>query len=127
MSTETMNAAVDALRDEMAAKHNDSGVGAVGEIMTAQLQARPEIAAKLLAKGKSLAGAYKALEDYARNNRGGKSCVFVPPEKAEEIILSYYGIGREKATGNREQGTEKAAPHPAAPADDFDLDALLGV
>ncbi len=100
MSTQTMNAAMDALRDEMAKRFNDPGIGAVGEIMTAQLQARPEIAAKLTAKGKSLAGAYKALEDYARNNRGGKSCVFVPPEKAVEIILGYYGVAAKDEGGD---------------------------
>ena len=86
MENKDYQAAIDKLRDEMAAAKLPA-VGAVGEIMTALLQAAPDWAGAILAKGKTLAGAYAALEKYARDNRNGNNCVFVPPETAQKVIL----------------------------------------
>ena len=73
-------AAMDRVRDEMAVATNPA-VEAVGEIMTLYLQAHPVAAEALLAEDKTLAGAYMAMEQYARKNRGGASTVCVPPAR----------------------------------------------
>ena len=129
------NAAMDKLRDEMALS-KDQALGAIGEIMTALLQAAPEWAGAILAKGKTLLGAYAALEEYARKNRGGKNCVYVPPDTAQEVICGYYGIKVEGETGGTTGGPTEATTSPAPAGhpplkgraeepDPFDLDALL--
>lgn len=41
--------------------------------------------------GKTLAGAYKKLEEYARKHKSG-SCGIVPPDKAEKIICEYFEV-----------------------------------
>lgn len=112
-------AAMDRLRDEMAATKNPA-VEAVGEIMTMHLQAHPETAAAIAAEGKTLAGAYQAMEIYARKHRAGAAAVCVPPARAEALILDYYGLKAEASPAEE-------PPRPAVPADDFDLDALLEV
>ena len=104
-------AAMDRVRDEMAVATNPA-VEAVGEIMTLYLQAHPVAAEALLAEDKILAGAYLAMEQYARKNRGGASTVCVPPARADALILDYYGLGADA----------NPAPILAAspvPADDF--------
>lgn len=131
------NAAMDKLRDEMALS-KDQALGAIGEIMTALLQAAPEWAGAILTKGKTLLGAYGALEEYARKNRGGKNCVYVPPETAQEVICGYYGIRMEGDVLKTEPDVFKTEPdvlktepdvlkaeHKAPEPDPFDLDALL--
>ena len=131
MENKDYQAAIDKLRDEMAAAKLPA-VSAVGEIMTALLQAAPDWAGAILAKGKTLAGAYAALEKYARDNRNGKDCVSVPPETAQMVICRYYGIKMDErgettssdlaALGHLPlKGKAGAAPEP----DPFDLDALL--
>lgn len=114
-------AAMDRLRDEMAATKNPA-VEAVGEIMTMHLQAHPEAAAAIAAKDKTLAGAYQAMEAYARKHRAGAAAVCVPPARAEALILDYYGLKAEASPAEA-----PARPRPAAQVDDFDLDALLEV
>lgn len=112
-----VNRAMDKIRDEMAAAKDDY-ISIIGEMMTEYLQANPSVAEAILTEGKTLAGAYGAMHEEARKNRNGRSCVCIPPEKAKEIILGYYGL-------------KPAAPVSVAPPvprdDDLDLDALLGV
>lgn len=48
-------------------------------------------AAVLIAAGeKTLYGAFKAIRDYASKHKTG-SCAYVPPEKAMELVLEYFG------------------------------------
>ncbi len=48
-------------------------------------------AAVLIAAGeKTLYGAFKAIRDYASKYKVG-SCAYVPPEKAMELVLEYFG------------------------------------
>lgn len=48
-------------------------------------------AAVLIAAGeKTLYGAFKAIRDYASKHKAG-SCAYVPPEKAMELVLEYFG------------------------------------
>lgn len=121
-----VNRAMDKIRDEMAAKANHPGVQTVGQFMTMLLQNRPETAGQILQEGKTLEGAFRDVQKYAEGHKTG-NYAFVPPDKADEIVRGYYGIGDAKA-------------EPQAPAeqyvktlitkqdkfDDLDLDALLG-
>ena len=84
------NAAMDKIRDEMA-KTKSTNVQALGEIMTALIQARPEIAGAILKDGKTLDGCWKAMEDYARKHKTGNSFA-MGPDIAENIIVEYYGM-----------------------------------
>ncbi len=102
--------AIDKIRDEMATtKTNGAAIRAVGEIMTALLEAHPDWAGAVLQKGKTLKGAYGAMEHYAREHREG-SCYYMPPETAESVICKYYGVGeegsRQEATGNSKDAGE---------------------
>ena len=48
-------------------------------------------AAVLIAAGeKTLYGAFKAIRDYASKHKTG-NCAYVPPEKAMELVLEYFG------------------------------------
>ncbi len=48
-------------------------------------------AAALIAAGeKTLYGAFEAIRDYASKHKTG-SCAYVPPEKAMELVLEYFG------------------------------------
>lgn len=90
---ETAARAMDRVRDEMAATKKDS-VRAVGEVLTAMLQASPQTwAAALLTEGRTLEFAYKALETYARDHRAGATCVYVGPTTAARVLAEYYGAG----------------------------------
>ena len=141
--------AVDKIRDEMAvAKTNRDAIGAVGEIVTALLNANPAAAEAILQEGKTLAGCYKAMEDYARKHKDG-NCYYMPPERAESVICGYFGIkpvdartagtssvsasgaatfpngGRLLGEGGETPPAQETKRQPAA--DPFDLDALMGV
>ena len=144
--------AMDKIRDEMAKKHDKPAVVSVGEVMTELLTAYPEWAAKILAKDKTLEGAYKALEDYARANRKSQSCVYLGPDRAAKVLAGYYGVTvpepgeaarasyradlRAEAAdvsihGDKGPEIEEKAPAVTLAAPDeidaFSLDALMGV
>lgn len=127
--------AVDKVRDEMAsAKKNKDAIGAVGEIVTAMLNANPAAAPEILAEGKTLKGCYKAMEDYARKHKEG-CCYCIPPEQAETVICKYFGIKARVnvlkmsadviRSGDNVSKGEANGLKPKA-ADPFDLDALIG-
>lgn len=139
--------AMDKVRDEMA-KTKNSAVETLGEWMTAWLEAHPEGGEKVLAEGKTLEGAYKAMENYARQHIRG-NVAYVSPRKAVETVAQYFEIdaeqltqivkrmmmeqlltmdlqlGEEGTAGNPERNQE-----PQADAESLtgvlDLDALLG-
>ena len=115
--------ALDKIRDEMAAKANNPGVQTMGEGLTEMLQQRPEIAAQILAKDKTVEGAFGEVRKYAQAHKTG-NFAFVPPQKAMAIVAGYFGIDAEKA--EPQAPAEKPAPVKHAEPDDLDLDALLG-
>lgn len=82
---------MDRIRDEMAREPAGSPIAAIGEYVTESIQAGHTIP-----KGKTLGGAYKAMEDWARKNRRGASCVCVPPSRAFAIVDEYFGFGEKK-------------------------------
>lgn len=106
------NKAIDKLRDEMAANTEDTALCVLGDMMCDYLRAHRS-AAQILTEGKTLQGAMKRMEEYARKNKGKNNCACVSPSKAIELTLAYYGI------------TETAAP--SAGGFDVSLDDLLGV
>ena len=104
---------MDEIRDEMAREEADSPISAIGEYVTERIQAGAAIP-----EGKTLKGAYKAMEDWARKNCKG-NCCYVPPARAFAIVDEYFGF-----SGAKPQAIAEVKPAPAA--DDLDLDALLG-
>ena len=121
----TYENAVDRLRDELARKHDHPGVQVIGEYLTGRLNADHGLADKICADGKSVEGAFNAIQAYASKNRNGKSWAYVPPEKALEIACEYYGIPAEKSDA---QTLAQKPASSAPPSDDgLDLDALLGM
>lgn len=120
--------AMDKLRDEMA-KTKSKAVGMVGEIVTLYLMADAENAAKILAEGKTLWGAYGAMKSVAQKER--RECIDC--EEAAQIFAEYYGFQKMPMEELWElaQGRKKAKPQAAAvmapDVDDLDLDALLGL
>lgn len=112
------NLAVDKIRDEMAGKPQDCNVQYIGEQLTRHIMAHPADAPKFYAEGKTIAGAMKKLEDYARQHKHGvMACI--DPDTGMRIILEYYGVMAGAA----------AKPMMAAARTmgrtDLDLDALL--
>ena len=119
----TYEEAVDRLRDEMAQRANHPGVAVIGEYLTDRLQRDHALAEKLVAKEKTLAGAFDAIREYASKHKNGSNWAYVPPEKAFAIACEYYGID---ADGEKKAAQTLAETPP--PADDgLDLDALLGM
>jgi hypothetical protein len=110
-----METAMDAIRDEMAKKPKDLNVQYVGERLTRHIMDHPADAGKFYAAGKTIEGAMKKLEDYARQHKNG-SMACVDPETGMRIILEYYGVTADAG---------EKAKRPARLADELDLDALL--
>lgn len=82
--------AMDKIRDEMA-KAKVGAVHTLGEWMTAWLEAHPEGRDRVLAEGKTLEGAYKAMETEARKKQGiGAVCM--EDREAVQIVAGYYEI-----------------------------------
>lgn len=112
-----MERAIDRIRDEMAVAAKDRNVQYVGEQLTRHIMTHRGDAPKFYAEGKTIAGAMKKLEDYARQHKNG-SMACVDPETGMRIILEYYGV--------KAGGAQTPSPKPAASiADELDLDALL--
>lgn len=117
--TEQLQKAVDKIRDEMAANSANMALQAIGEMMTAHLDACPQDADKVLAEGKTLKGAYAAMESWARKNAKNGACCVVP-KQAQKLVAEYYGVAQ-----TQEPQAIADLPKPKAATDEFDLDALL--
>ena len=62
-------------------------------------------AVELLADAaKDTEGAYKAMENFARNNKRSSSCVTLEPLEAIACVMEYYGIDKNKAHNQLEAG-----------------------
>lgn len=124
MKTDDYNRAVDKVRDEMAKEDKRPEIGAVGELMTAMLQDQPDIAGAILAKGKTLTGAFDALKAHASKHKAGQ-CYAMTDAEARKLLRDYYGINGE-APRPSQAAPAPTPPQPQTPAQDlFDLDALL--
>ena len=134
---------MDRIRDEMAREQPGSPIEAIGEYVTERLNQGASVP-----EGRTLAGAYKAIEDWARKNRSGKSCVCVPPKMAFAIVDRYFGFGEEeggqsptkpdsllegctldaalrRGEGEKPQAFAAVKPVKQEEPDSLDLDALL--
>lgn len=124
---------IDKIRDEMAKKNDHPGVTMIGEYVTERVTAGAAIP-----EGKTLEGAFAEIRKYAEKHKTG-NFAFVPPAKAYEIVDGYFGFEHQPQEDNRAdfrpQYMMSKLPAPetiepidaqAAPADDLDLDALLG-
>lgn len=125
---------IDRVRDEMAAAKNDY-IAMLGEMLTVYLNAHAEVE---IDEKKNLKGAFEALRDAARKKQKG-GCYAMPPREAFEGMMQYYGLPHADADfancmaaviGQKVPDAPDAMPAPPkptpAPADEFDLDALLG-
>lgn len=108
---------MDRIRDEMAREQPGSPIEAIGEYVTERLNQGASVP-----EGRTLAGAYKAIEDWARKNKGDKTCVCVPPKMAFAIVDRYFGFGDE---GEKPQAFAAVKPVKQEEPDSLDLDALL--
>lgn len=144
---------MDRIRDEMAGAKSPA-MRQLGELVTMLAQERPEWEPRFEADGKTLKGAYDAMEKRARANKKGMSYCMGPDETAA-VLCEYYGIEvpsdeclsiwmramsgnggtgkKEQGTGNEERGTgttearTDSGEHAQTPAPAaFDLDAMLG-
>lgn len=62
-------------------------------------------AVELLADGaKNSTGAYKAMENFARNKKRSGSCVKLNPLEAMACVMEYYGIDKNEAHNQLEGG-----------------------
>ena len=62
-------------------------------------------AVELLADAaKDTEGAYKAMENFARNNKRSSSCVTLEPLEAIACVMEYYGIDKNEAHNQLEGG-----------------------
>ena len=62
-------------------------------------------AVELLADAaKDTEGAYKAMENFARNNKRSSSCVTLEPLEAIACVMEYYGIDKNEAHNQLEAG-----------------------
>ena len=57
----------------------------------------------ILTEKKTVAGAYKAMEDVARKNQSGSKAVFDPP-KAMAIVMEYFGVDKNTIQQELEGG-----------------------
>lgn len=127
---------MDAIRDEMARMKKGSPMEMVGEYIC-----RRAGMGCALDEKKTVQGAYKAMEDWARAHKTGSSC-FVPPVQAAKLIDRYMGwteleeneyarILWEISMGESAGAGAPLAEQPkvskrASRGNDLDLDALLG-
>ena len=122
-------AAIDAIRDEMAANAKDGAIGVVGQFLTVLLRMQPEHSPLITAEGKSIKGAMEAMKSTAAKHKSG-SWAALDFQTGIQIVLEYYGFPELNA-GTINSIMLSAAglapdPAPAAkPADEFDIDALL--
>ena len=127
---------MDKIRDEMA-KSKDGMIRFLGEGVTALVQLYPGTEPLIEAEGKSLKG---CLGEIRKAARGGVA----DPIASTEAICKYYGLdfkdyrrlaaeinlalcGEAPVPAAASQTTVPQTEAPQAHADDFDLDALLGV
>lgn len=87
--------AIEKLRDEMA-RLNKPPISAIGEYLCDYITKHRDQAGLILQEKKTLEGAYKALEDAARKNRGGSTCVCIDPDEAWKIVRDYFGMQETK-------------------------------
>lgn len=108
---------MDRIRDELAKEAGKRpALEAIGEYVTERVRK-----GAALPEGKTLTGAYLAIEAEARKrwqNGNSGSCVCIGPDQAMKIIDGFFGFQAEP---------QAIAPvHQEAAPDALDLDALLG-
>ena len=124
-------AAIDKIRDEMAANPKDGAIDIIGNFLCELLRLNPEHAQLMLDEKKSIKGAMGEMEKEAAKNKSGSwGCVdFYTGIK---IVLKYFDMP-EMETGEiisitnslMEQAAAPAKKIAPAPKDDFDIDDLL--
>lgn len=105
---------MDRIRDEMAKEQPGSPIEAIGEYVTERLNQGATVP-----EDKTLAGAYGAIESWAREHRGKGGCVCVPPQMAFSIVDRYFGFAEEPQAFAAPKAVKREE------TDDLDLDALL--
>ena len=73
-------------------------------IVLAWLSCDKYAADKVLAEGKTIRGAYKAMETTARNMPRSGTGVYMNPEQSTRAIIAYYGVADAEAQKQLEHG-----------------------
>ena len=124
-------AAVDKIRDEMAANPKDGAIDIIGNFLSELLRLNPHQANKITADKKSIKGAMEAMKrEAAKNKSGSWGCVdFYTGMK---IVLEYYDLPAMEISeinaifnGRMEQSAAPAPKSAPSTKDEFDIDALL--
>ena len=124
MAGNLFDQAMDKIRDEMAKRHDHGAIQMLGEHLTALLQKHPETAAQILQEGKTLSGAYGALEAHAKKRARHGGCVVISDAEGFEIMDGYFGIRLGEEDAKPDLAVMLHAPAPSG--GDLDWDALLG-
>lgn len=132
----------DAIRDEMT-KAGNGYIEMMGEMMTEYLRIHPETE---IDGKKNLKGAFGALKGVAQKKQKG-GCYAMPPQEVYSEMMIYFGLphadadfravmaaligatamGGQAVSEKCEAITRRHEKAEPAAADEFDLDALLGV
>lgn len=117
--TEVQDRAMDKIRDEMAKEHDRPEIGILGEYLTERIRHGEGVAQKILQDGKTLAGAFQKIREYAKAHAKNGFCAVEGP-KALAIACEYYGLTKEE-----QDPRQTAEKHREAQALAPDLDELL--
>lgn len=113
MRTIKQDKAIAHITEQMMKKAKDGvpqpEIQAIEEMLT-NICTTDAIAEKLLAEGKTLQGAFDAIESAARKEKGSSNCVCIPPNRALEIMEEYYGITQEDKSDRRPSRRKRSAP-----------------
>ena len=123
---------MDRIRDEMAANPEDAMMQMIGEHLTRYLILHAEAELK---QGATLAGAIDAMRREAGKRRGGRNWAALGFAEGMKVVYETFGLTWSERECMAVQGAAYSADEPAAaparaktkaPADEFDLDRLMG-
>ncbi|WP_297966968.1 hypothetical protein [uncultured Anaerovibrio sp.] len=84
-------------------KKCEGPVAELQQMIMCWVEADERAAGLIMAENKTVAGAYKAMEDVARKEKNGSHAVIDPP-KAMAITMEYYGMAKDDIQKELEGG-----------------------
>lgn len=90
--------AIDKLDSECEKSPDNMAYRAIEEYLRSRLVGNAGVCGAILAEGKTIAGAYGAMESAARGKKRSGNCVVIAPDEAFKIVDKYYGYGANSQT-----------------------------